>query len=66
MITYHAVMGDETGGEFGVDVEASSRDSARDMLRKDYPESQIVQLESPRDRERREWNIYAMECWRES
>ncbi len=60
MTTYHAVMIDETNCEFGVDVTAESRHDAEEDLRENYPESQIAQLESPRDRERREFNIYAM------
>ena len=60
MTKYHAVMLDETRCEFGVSVEADSRDDAYEQLQEDYPESQCVQLESPEDtaeRERRlqEW-----------
>jgi hypothetical protein len=51
---YHAVMLDETGCEFGVDIEADSRDEAYDRLAEDYPESQCVQLESPQDAADRE------------
>jgi len=56
---YHAVMLDETGCEFGAGVEAASRDEAYDELRDMYPESRIVQLESPEDTAERERRIYA-------
>ena len=47
---YHAVMLDETGvGEFGVDVEAETKEEAQAILNEDYPESRCVQLESPED-----------------
>lgn len=59
MTKYHAVMRDECGGEFGADVEASNRDEAYDKLSEDYPESQVVQLESPSDTLERERRIYA-------
>ena len=51
---YHAVMVDETGCEFGADVEASGRAEAYDKLAENYPESRCVQLESPADTARRE------------
>jgi len=54
---YHAVMLDETGCEFGAGVEAASRDEAYDELRDMYPESRIVQLESPEDTRRRQERI---------
>ena len=54
MIKFHAVMIDETGCEFGVDLEATSRAQALDILREDYPESQCDQLESPEDTRVRE------------
>lgn len=57
-INYHAVMEDETGCEFGVDLAASSRNDAYDQLREDYPESRCVQLENDRDRAAREDSLY--------
>lgn len=55
---YHAVMIDETGCEFGADVEAANRDEAYDRLDEDYPESRIVQLESSQDARDRENATY--------
>lgn len=49
MTYYHAVFEDECGGEFGAGVEAGSKDEAYKLLREDYPESRIVQMESPED-----------------
>jgi hypothetical protein len=57
-IKFHAVLTDECGGEFGADVTADSRDEAYDMLDEDYPESRVVQLESPDDTNRREKAMY--------
>lgn len=54
MARYHAVLLDETGCEFGATVTADDRESARDQLREDYPESRVVQLESPEDAAARE------------
>ena len=51
---YHAVMIDETGCEFGVDVVANTREAAYEKLRNDYPESCCDQLESPEDTIERE------------
>jgi len=59
MENYHAVMLDETGCEFGVDVKAVSYDDARDKLREDYPESRCVQLETPEDALERERSYLA-------
>lgn len=59
MIRFHAVMIDETGGEFGVDVTAPNRSKAFEMLAEDYPESRCDQLESPRDAADREQRMYA-------
>lgn len=59
MTMYHAVMTDECGGEFGADVEASSRSEAYEKLREDYPESRVAQLESPEDTQAREERLYA-------
>lgn len=57
-IKFHAVMVDETGCEFGADVEAPDRETAYDRLREDYPESRVAQLESPEDTLRREMATY--------
>ena len=57
-IKFHAVMVDETGCEFGADVEAPDRETAYDRLREDYPESRVAQLESPEDTLRRETATY--------
>jgi hypothetical protein len=58
MIKFHAVLTDECGSEFGADVEANSRMEAYDILNEDYPESHIMQLESPDDTARREKAVY--------
>lgn len=58
MINFHAVLVDETGCEFGADMSAPSRDIALDMLRDMYPESRVVQLESPEDTRQREHRLY--------
>ena len=59
MSTYHAVMLDETGCEFGVSVP-EDRDglSAREWLAECYPESRCVQLETPEQTTEREQAIY--------
>ena len=59
MPKFHAVMIDECGSEFGADVEAPTHDEAHDLLRNDYPESRIVQLESSRSICEREHRMYA-------
>lgn len=58
MTHYHAVMVDETGCEFGADIDARSRSVAYDGLRERYPESRCVQLESPADTRLRERRLY--------
>ena len=58
MIKFHAVMIDETGCEFGVDLEATSRDAAYDQLEEDYPESRVDQLEDDTQAAEREQRIY--------
>lgn len=50
---YHAVLLDETGCEFGAGCDARSKDEARMILANDYPESRIVQIESPQDEAKR-------------
>lgn len=57
MTQFHAVLSDETGGEFGATVEAPDRDTARANLQEDYPESRVIQLESPEDTAEREREI---------
>lgn len=49
MIKFHAVLIDETGCEFGADVEAKDHADARDQLRERYPESRIDDVASPQD-----------------
>jgi hypothetical protein len=58
MPKYHAVMIDETGCEFGVDVETADREHAYAALRNGYSESRCVQLESQEDTAKREAAIY--------
>lgn len=58
MVKFHAVMLDETGCEFGAGVEAEDREAAREQLRDNYPESRVVQLESPEDTRQREAVMY--------
>jgi hypothetical protein len=59
MTKFHAVMIDETGYEFGVDIEADSREAAYDQLGEDYPESSVDQLETRSQSSRRERDMYA-------
>lgn len=59
MTHFHAVLLDETGYEFGADVEASTYYEAEDLLRERHPESRVVQLESPEDTTAREDALYA-------
>lgn len=59
MTSFHAVLLDETGCEFGADVQAHNREEAYLKLQEDYPESRVVQLESPQDTADREAAIYA-------
>lgn len=58
MIKFHAVMADECGGEFGVDIEAPSHNAAHDQLRENYPESRCVQLETREQAAAREDRLY--------
>ena len=58
MPRYHAVLIDAPGSEFGADVDAPSRDVAESVLRLEYPESRIEQLESARDTREREHRMY--------
>ena len=59
MTKYHAVMQGEDGSEFGADVETNTRAEAYDELWENYPESSVVQLESPSDTRRRKDAMYA-------
>ena len=58
MTKYHAVMLDETNCEFGADVEANSRTEAYELLHEDYPESTIIQVETPEQAQEREDKMY--------
>ena len=57
MVRFHAVLLDETRCEFGAGVEAETREAAYAQLAEDYPESRVIQLESPDDTARRERDI---------
>lgn len=59
MTYYHAVFLGEDGMEFGAGTHADSKEEAYDTLSENYPESRIVQLESPEDTAAREARIYA-------
>ncbi len=59
MSTYHAVMIDETGCEFGVAVpDQPSREAAYEWLRENYSESRCDQLETPEESRAREDRYY--------
>lgn len=58
MEKYHAVMIDETGCEFGVDLEANSRSKAFKWLEENYPESRCDQLETRAQARKRENDMY--------
>lgn len=58
MTHFHAVLLDETRCEFGASIEADSRDEAYERLAENYPESRVVQLESPEDTRKRESHIH--------
>lgn len=59
MSTYHAVMIDETGCEFGVSVpDQPTREAAYEWLREMYPESRCDQLETPEESRAREQRYY--------
>jgi hypothetical protein len=58
MTRFHAVMIDETGCEFGAEVNAHSRAEAYAKLKENYPESRCDQLESPTDAAKRERRMY--------
>jgi hypothetical protein len=58
-INFHAVLSDECGGEFGADIVATDREAAYDELNEQFPESTVVQLESPEDTQKREHDTYA-------
>jgi hypothetical protein len=58
MTTYQAVMSDECGFEFSANVEASSRDEAREFLNEDHPESSVVRIETEEDTRKREKATY--------
>ena len=52
-IKYHAVL-ESFGNEFGASVTAHSHSEAYDILSEEYPESRVVQLESPEETAQRE------------
>ncbi len=58
MIKFHAVLLDETRCEFGADIEAENREEAYSQLAENYPESKVVQLESPTDTANREADMH--------
>ena len=59
MTSFHAVMIDETGCEFGVSFNAADRGAAWDYLADNYPESRVDQLEDSAQTAAREAEIYA-------
>lgn len=58
MTKYHSVMIGEDGMEFGADCEAATRSEAHEWFDEQYPESRVVQLESPEDSAAREATTY--------
>jgi hypothetical protein len=58
MINFHAVMQGEDGMEFGASTTANTREEAYEQIMENYPESRIVQLESPADTQDREARTY--------
>ena len=63
MIQFHAVLIGEDGMEFGHDIEAASKDEAREELREYYPEAHIESLESPEESRAREMRVYQAACF---
>lgn len=59
MPKYHAVMIDETGCEFGVEIECATKSDAIEQLEDDYPESRIDQILSHGESDQREREMYA-------
>lgn len=51
---FHAVLVGEDGMEFGAGTNARSREQAAAYFEEQYPESRVVQIESPEDTARRE------------
>ena len=58
MMTYHAVLLDETGCEFGHTFAANSRTEAWDYVQEQFPESRCVQLEDHNDTAKRQDATY--------
>ena len=58
MAHFHAVMLGEDGMEFGADTTANTREEAYERISEDYPESNIIQLESHSDTAAREAAMY--------
>lgn len=54
---FHAVLIDECGDEFGADINAKNEDEAWVMFQENYPESRVIQVESPADARRRERDL---------
>lgn len=59
MIKFWGVFVDETGCEFGAEIEAADKAAAWEEACEQYPESRCVQLESPEDTAAREARLYA-------
>ena len=59
MTHYSAVMLGEDGMEFHAEVEADSYGEASEKLAENYPESRVIQLETPQDIEERQQRLYA-------
>jgi len=57
MTTFHAVLTDECGGEFGATIIAATKADAYETAREQYPESSVVQMESPMDAQERQARI---------
>ena len=59
MTSFHAVLIGEDGMEFGADYKATTKAEAWEKFRENYPESRVVQVESPEDTRDREMAMYA-------
>lgn len=57
-VQFWAVFEDECGGEFGAGIKAITKSEARRRLEESYPESRIVQLESPEESRAREDRLH--------
>ncbi len=54
---FHAVLIDECGDEFGADINAKDENEAWEKFQENYPESRVIQVESPADARRRERDL---------